>query len=236
MFDFKGKVIGVTGAAGNLGSAVVAAFLDAGGTVCGLDHRQGRLAEMFPENEGSLHIYEGVDITDRAAMLTLGERIEGEVGPVDVLVNTVGGFTMGERVDQISVKTLHNMLDLNVHSLLNASAAFVPGMLAAGRGKVVSIGSGASQKGGAKMGAYAAVKGAVLRLTESMAAELKAKNVQVNCVLPGTIDTPQNRQAMPGADFEKWVTSEQVAQVILFLSSSAADGITAAAVPVFGRA
>ena len=236
MSDFKDKVIVVTGAAGNLGSAVVAAFLDAGGTVCGLDHRQGRLSEMFPENAGNLNIYEGVDITDRAAMLALGERIQAEVGPVDVLVNTVGGFTMGERVDQISVKTWQNMLDLNVYSLFNASAAFVPGMMSAGRGKVVSVGSGASQKGGAMMGAYAAVKGAVLRLTESMAAELKANNVQANCVLPGTIDTPQNRQAMPGVDFEKWVTPEQVAQVILFLSSSAADGITGAAVPVFGSA
>ena len=236
MFDFKDKVIVVTGAAGNLGSAVVAAFLDAGGTVCGLDHREGRLAEMFPDNATNLHIYEGIDVTDQAAMLALGERIHVEVGPVDVLVNTVGGFTMGERVDQISAKTWQNMLDLNVHSLLNTSAAFVPGMLVAGRGKVVSIGSGASKKGSAKMGAYAAVKGAVLRLTESMAAELKANNVQANCVLPGTIDTPQNRQAMPGADFKKWVTPGQVAQAILFLSSSAADGITGAALPVFGSA
>lgn len=236
MLEFKDKVIVVTGAAGNLGSAVVAAFLDAGGTVCALDRRHGRLAALFPETTGNLHIYEGVDITDREAMLVLGKRVYTELGPAAVLVNTVGGFTMGERVDQISDTTWQSMLDLNVQSFLNTSAAFIPGMLSAGQGKVVSVGSGASLKGGAKMGAYAAVKGAVLRLTESMAAELKNENIQANCVLPGTIDTPQNRKDMPGADFTKWVTPEQVAQVILFLSSSAADGITGAGLPVSGRA
>jgi len=236
MFDFSERVIVVTGAAGNLGRAVAAAFLDAGGTVCALDHRQGRLAELLPESNEKLHIYDGVDITDRNAMQALQERILAEVGSVDVLVNTVGGFTMGERVDQISVETWGRMLDINVQSFLNAAAAFVPAMVSAGRGKVVTVGSGASHKGSAKMGAYAAAKAAVLRLTESMAAELRPSNIQANCVLPGTIDTPQNREAMPGADFEKWVTPEQIAHAILFLSSSAADQITGAALPVFGSA
>lgn len=236
MFDFSDQVIVVTGAAGNLGSAVVAAFLDAGGSVCGLDHRQGRLTDMFSEGTGKLHVYEGIDITDREALLALGEKIQAEVGTVNVLVNTVGGFTMGERVDQISAESWQQMLDLNVHSLMNAAAAFVPGMLAAGSGKLVSVGSSASNKGSAKMGAYAAAKGAVLRLTESMAAELRGSNIQANCVLPGTIDTPQNRQAMPDADYEKWVTPAEIAQAILFLSSSAADQVTGAALPVFGSA
>lgn len=237
MFDFKDQVIVVTGAAGNLGRAVAKAFLEAGGTVCALDHRAGRLASLFPEDDrqGILQIYEQVDVTDRAGMVALGQRIRGEVGTVDVLVNTVGGFTMGERVDEISAKTWRSMMDLNVTSLLNAAAAFVPDMMTAGHGKVVLVGSGASLKGGAKMGAYAAAKSAVLRLTESMAAELKASNIQANCVLPGTIDTPENRQAMPGADVSKWVTPKQVAQAILFLASPAADGITGTALPVTGR-
>jgi NAD(P)-dependent dehydrogenase (short-subunit alcohol dehydrogenase family) len=235
MFDFTEKVIVVTGAAGNLGRAVADAFLVAGGTVCGLDHRQGRLAEMFTKQSENLHIYENVDLTDRQALIALAEQIEAEVGNVDVLVNTVGGFTMGERVDQISAETWDRIMNINVISLLNAAAAFVPGMLAAGQGKVVSVGSGAALKGGAKMGAYAAAKAAVLRLTESMAAELKGNHIQANCILPGTIDTPENRQAMPNADFDKWVTPEQVAQVILFLSSPAADAVTGTAVPITGR-
>jgi NAD(P)-dependent dehydrogenase (short-subunit alcohol dehydrogenase family) len=154
---------------------------------------------------------------------------------VDVLVNTVGGFTMGERVDQITAETWNKMMDINVRSLLNASATFVPRMLEAGGGKIVTVSAGAALKGGAKMGAYAAAKAAVLRLTESMAGELKASNIQANCVLPGTIDTPENREAMPNADFDKWVTPEKIARVILFLSSPGAEAITGAAIPITGR-
>lgn len=234
MVDFNAKVIVVTGAAGNLGRVVTVAFLDAGGSVCALDHRQGRLADLLPESNDKLFIYEGVDITERELMKALGERIQAEVGSVDILVNTVGGFSMGERVDQITEKTWQKMYELNVQSLLNASAAFLPGMRSAGHGKVITVGSGASHKGSARMGAYAAAKAAVLRLTESMAAELKSSNIQANCVLPGTIDTPQNRQDMPDADYKKWVMPEQVAHAILFLSSSAADEITGASLPIFG--
>jgi NAD(P)-dependent dehydrogenase (short-subunit alcohol dehydrogenase family) len=234
MFDFMNKVVVVTGAAGNLGQSVVLAFLEMGGTVCALDHRQGRLSEIFSTKNDRLHFFEGVDSTDRAAMIAVGEEIQAEVGLANVLVNTVGGFTMGEKVDEITSEAWQHMMDINVHSFLNASAAFVPGMVTAGRGKVVSVGAGAALKGSAKMGAYAAAKAALLRLTESMAAELKSSQIQVNCVLPGTIDTPQNRQAMPDSDFDRWVKPEQIAQAILFLTSSASDAVTGSALPVFG--
>jgi len=105
-----------------------------------------------------------------------------------------------------------------------------------GHGKIISIGSKSSLQGGGKIGAYAAAKSALLRLTESMAAELKPHDIQVNCVLPSIIDTPENRQSMPSADFSKWVKPEEIAQVILYLSSSMSGVITGAAVPVFGRA
>ena len=234
MKNFDGQIVIVTGAAGNLGSAVAKAFAEAGATACCLDHRKGRLATIFPEADEHLRFYEGVDITDREAMIAVGQKIVDELGSVDGLVNTVGGFTMGERVDQISAKTWERMINLNIMSLLNASAAVVPHMIKAESGKIVTIGSGASLKGGAKMGAYSAAKAAVLRLTESLAEELKSSNIQVNCVLPKTIDTPENRKDMPKADFSKWVTPEQIAQVILFLASPAADEITGAALPVFG--
>lgn len=235
MSDFVGKVIVVAGSAGNLGQAVVTSFLEAGGTVCALDHRRGRLAEIYPPENGQLHFYEGVDSADRSAMIAVDKKIQTEVGPVNVLVNTVGGFAMGERVDQITAVTWQHMMNLNVHSFLNASAAFVPAMMAAGQGKVVAVGAGAALKGGAKMGAYSAAKSALLRLVESMAAELKSSHIQVNCILPGTIDTPENRQAMPDADFDKWVKPEQIAQAIMFLASPASDAITGAALPVSGR-
>lgn len=233
MDDFKEKIVVVTGAAGNLGRAVVQAFLDEGATVCGLDHRQGRLEGLFLAAK-NFYIYENVDLANRQGVIDLGGKILSEFGSVDVLVNTVGGFTMGERVDQTLPGTWEKMININVMPLLNSAAAFVPGMIAAGRGKIINIGASAALKGGPKMGAYAAAKAAVLRLSESMAGELKPDNIQINCVLPGTIDTPQNREAMPNADFSKWVAPAKIARGILFLASPDADAITGVALPISG--
>ena len=237
MFDFTDKVIVVTGAAGGLGSAVVQKFFTANGVVCALDHRKGRVPALIDTSEGhgKLFTFDEVDLTDRAATVSLVEKVHSEVGLVDVIVNTVGGFTSGERVHELSPNTFQKMMDLNVQSFLNITTAFVPDLLQKSRGKVISVGSRASLKGGAKSGAYAAAKGALLRLTESMAEELKTDNVQVNCVLPGTIDTADNREAIPNADFSKWVAPGKIADVILFLSSPASDVTTGAAIPVYGR-
>lgn len=237
MFDFNDKVIVVTGAAGNLGSAVVKSFLQGNGTVCGLDHRKRRMEGLFEsaDKRGNFHPFEEIDVTDRDAMVALASMIHDQFGRVDVLVNTVGGFTAGEGVYEISPASWQRMMGLNVQSLLNISAAFIPGMLENKQGKVITIGSKASLQGSAKNGAYAAAKSVVLRLTESLAAELKAYNIQANCVLPGTIDTPDNRQAMPNADFEKWVKPEKIAEAILFLASPASDAISGMALPVYGK-
>jgi len=238
MMDFQGKVLVISGAAGNLGAAVVKKALEKGAVVCGLDHGSGRLKGLraFVKNTGALYEFDEVDVTDREVMVGLQAAVHEKAGRVDILVNTVGGFTAGEEVHELALETWERMLLLNVFSFLNLSHAFVPDLLAKGQGKAVSVGSRAALKGGAKTGAYAGAKGALLRLTESMAEELKSENIQVNCVLPGTIDTPQNREGMPNADFSNWVTPEQVADVILYLCSSAADGITGAAVPVYGQA
>jgi len=236
MFDFSEKIVLVTGAAGNLGQAVVKLFLQSGATVCALDHQQNRLEGKFDlaDMKGVLYIFEYIDITEVNAMLSLAEQVDQEVGEPVVLVNTVGGYTSGEMVHEISPDTFTRMMALNVQSFLNHTHAFVPAMLQKNGGKVISVGSQASLKGGARAGVYAAAKGALLRLTESMAAELAPYYTQVNCVLPGTIDTPENREAMPNADVEKWVSPEQVAQVILFLSSPMSGAINGAAVPVNG--
>jgi NAD(P)-dependent dehydrogenase (short-subunit alcohol dehydrogenase family) len=112
--------------------------------------------------------------------------------------------------------------------------AVVPHMVSAGGGKIVNIGAFAAQRGAANMGAYVASKRAVIRLTETMAAELREKNINVNCVLPTIIDTPENRAAMPKADPGKWVAPKDLAAVIVFLSSDAARAIHGAAIPVSG--
>ena len=228
MCDLSGKIVVVTGAAGNLGKAVVKSFLKEEAIVCGLDHREGRLKAAVSPSEfgGILHCFENVDVTDREVMRSLAESVHSEVGVPDVLVNTVGDFTTGERVHEISAETWERMFSKNVFSFLNLAHAFVPAMIEKGRGKIVSVGSGASLKGGAKTGAYAAAKGALLRLTESMAAELSPEQIQVNCVLPGVIDTPDMRATAPQADFSNWVTPERIADVILFLASPASDAVS----------
>ena len=154
---------------------------------------------------------------------------------VDVIVHTVGGFTYGEPVYDLSMETWQRMLDINVNGFLNLSKALVPDLVEKGQGKVITIGAKAALKGGAKTGAYSASKAALLRLTESMAAELAGVGVQVNCVLPGTIDTPNNRAEMPNADFSKWVSPAKIAETILFLASPESDAITGAAIPVYGQ-
>lgn len=236
MLKFSGKNIVVTGAAGNLGGAVVKAFLNAGGSVIALDHRTGRLAEMFQTGgqAGEIFVFEGVDLMDRQSVIGLAERVRDAAGLVDVIVHTVGGFAAGDPVHELLPETLQKMMDLNVSTFLNAAAGFVPHMLQKGGGKVVTIGARAGLAGPAKTGAYAAAKSSLLRLTESMAAELKPVGIQVNCVLPSTIDTPENRQEMPKADFSKWVKPEKLAAAVLFLASPEADAISGAALPVYG--
>ena len=141
---------------------------------------------------------------------------------------------MGHPVHETPESVWELMLDLNAKSVINTARAVVPKMLAAGRGKIVNIGAVAGLSGKANVGAYSASKSAVIRLTESMSAELRDKGINVNCVLPSVIDTPQNRADMPGADPRRWVAPEALADVILFLASDAARAIHGAAIPVTG--
>jgi NAD(P)-dependent dehydrogenase (short-subunit alcohol dehydrogenase family) len=153
---------------------------------------------------------------------------------IDVLCNLAGGFRMGSPVHETSDKDWNFLMDLNARTVLNICREVVPRMLRAGGGKIVNVGAFAAQKGVAQMGAYVASKSAVIRLTETMAAELREKNINVNCVLPTIIDTPENRAAMPDADPKRWVAPQDVAQVVFFLASDAARAIHGAAVPVTG--
>ena len=158
----------------------------------------------------------------------------GRTGRIDVLCNIAGGFRMGEAVHETSDETWDLLFDLNARSLLHTVRAVVPRMLTAGGGKIVNVGAFAAQKGVAGMGAYCASKSAVIRLTEAMAAELRESHINVNCVLPTIIDTPENRSAMPDADPARWVSPADLASVVLFLSSKAARAVHGAALPVTG--
>ncbi|MGH8699043.1 MAG: SDR family oxidoreductase, partial [Burkholderiales bacterium] len=153
---------------------------------------------------------------------------------IDVLCNLAGGFRMGQPVHATSDETWNFLFDINARTVLHAVRAVVPGMIENGGGKVINVGAYAAQKGVAQMGAYAAAKSAVIRLTEALAAELREKNINVNCVLPTVIDTPENRTAMPGADPRRWVAPRDLANTIAFLASEDARAIHGAALPVTG--
>ncbi len=238
MQDLKDRVTLITGAAGNLGRAAGMAFQRAGARTILVDHARERLEKLRPELvDASDHMLAGgVDLTDAAAVEGLTAGVVDRFGRIDVLVNTVGTYRGGKPVHEETLETWERLFDANVRTTVMMVKAVVPVMLRQGSGRIVNVGSRSALQGGARVAAYSASKSAVVRLTESLAAELKAAGVNVNCVLPSTIDTPQNRQAMPEADFSTWVTPEAIADVIVFLAGDAARGITGAAVPVYGGA
>ena len=236
MTEFNGKIVVVTGAAGNLGRAVVKAFLDRGAIVFGLDHKAGRMMGIgTPDTQkGKFFPLDYVDVTDPSAVDAVSERVHQLAGPADILVNSLGGFTMGEPVYAISQETWDRMMAINVGSFLNLSRSFMPDLLGKGEGRVIAVTAGASLKGGAKMGAYSAAKAGLLRQVESLASEVAATDIRVNAVMPGTIDTPENRAEMPNADRSKWVPPEAVAEAVVFLASSGAAYVNGVALPVKG--
>jgi NAD(P)-dependent dehydrogenase (short-subunit alcohol dehydrogenase family) len=228
---FSGKTCLITGAAGNLGRAVAQAFASEGASLILMDLHMEHLRSAYGD-EGESKRFAVADLRDAQSVahaLPAGAQI-------DVLCNIAGGFRMGQPVHEITDDTWELMLGLNAKSVVSCARAVVPGMLAAGRGKIVNIGAIAGLSGKANMGAYIASKSAVIRLTESMAAELREKGINVNCILPSTIDTPQNRKDMPKADPKRWVAPEALAEVVLFLASDAARAIHGASIPVAGLA
>ena len=233
---FKDEVVIVTGAAGNLGAAVVGVLAGRGAQLAAMDRTQAALDQVLAGlAEPTRHLgAAGIDLTDPVVCAALVERVLQRFGRVDGLVNTVGTFAMAG-IDAADPAQWEFLFKVNLATTLNMCRATVPPMRAAGRGSIVNVGAGAGLKAPAGMSAYAASKSAVLRLTESLADELKAHGVRANSVLPSTIDTPQNRAAMPKADTGKWVTPIQVAEVVAFLLADAGSGVTGAAVPVSGR-
>jgi NAD(P)-dependent dehydrogenase (short-subunit alcohol dehydrogenase family) len=227
------RVVMLTGAAGNLGRAVAQAFAAQGDALVLVGHNRESLVTAFGD-EGLQRLFAPADLrrqddVDRAVRSAL-ERF----GRIDVLCNLAGTFRMGEAVHETSDATWDLLLDLNARSLLRTAHAVTPVMLKQGSGKIINVGSYAAQKGAAQTGAYIASKAVVARLTETMAAELREHGINVNAVLPTLIDTPENRAAMPGADPQRWVAPQDLANVIVFLASDAARAVHGATLPVTG--
>jgi NAD(P)-dependent dehydrogenase (short-subunit alcohol dehydrogenase family) len=231
--EFEQRAVLVTGAAGTLGRAVAQAFAARGAALVLIDLARAGLEAAYGA-EDAKHVFAPCDLLDREAAAGVARLAIERLGRIDVLCNIAGGFQMGEAVHEASDAVWTRMLDLNVRTLLNAVRAVTPQMIAGGGGKIVNVGAFAAQKGAARMGAYVAAKSVVIRLTETMAAELREQNINVNCVLPTIIDTPPNRRDMPKADPGRWVAPADLAQVILFLASDAARAVHGAALPVTG--
>lgn len=216
----------VTGGFGVLGQAVSEAFAAAGDKVARIDFAPAPHSPVA----GALDIG-GVDLTDAAATQTAIDKVAAAHGGIDVLVNVAGGFTW-ETLEGGSLDTWAKMQAMNLMSNATITKLALPHLTESGMGRVVNIGAGGAVKAAMGMGAYAASKSGVHRLTEALAEELSGQGVTVNAILPSMIDTPTNRADMPDADFSTWVQPAAIADVILFLASNEARAITGALIPV----
>jgi NAD(P)-dependent dehydrogenase (short-subunit alcohol dehydrogenase family) len=235
--NFNRKVVIVTGAVGALGSAVSQAFQQAGAKVAYVDRANEGMerlaAEAAQDPEHNLVVC--ADLMTLEGADQMATEVSDHFGGIDVLINTVGGFRAGKALHKTPKETWDLMMDLNARTVYNTCKAIIPHMLRSSSGAIVSVAARPGLAGKENMAAYSVSKAAVLRLTESMAAELRVAGIRVNCVIPGTIDTAANREDMPDADTSRWVKPESLAGVILFLCSDLARDINGAAVPVYGR-
>lgn len=235
--SFGGKVVLVAGGTGGLGHAVSLTFLAEGARVVVTSREAKGMEQLKSEAVGMPGVLEGVqvDVTDEAAIEKLINEIVTKHGHLDALVNTVGGYAGGVKMWETERKVFDRMLDLNLRSGYVLARAAVPVMLKQGSGAVVNVAAKAAVDHGAGASAYAASKAAVVALMDSLAADVKGTGVRVNSVLPSIIDTAVNRDVMPDANFSTWPKPEEIASVILFLASDAAEVIHGAAIPVYGK-
>lgn len=220
MVDLDGRHLLITGAEGALGTAVADRALDLGARLTLVDLK-------MPQGGAEANCI-ALNLLDAEAV---GKALAG-AGPFDGVLHLAGGFDMGPAVHDLAAEDLGKMIDLNVTTLHNLVRAVAPGMQARPGSAIVTVGAYNALSGKPNMGAYCAAKSMVMRLSESMAAELGPKGVRVNCVLPGIIDTPANRASMPDADRSGWTSPQAVADAILFLCSPQARAINGALVPV----
>jgi NAD(P)-dependent dehydrogenase (short-subunit alcohol dehydrogenase family) len=227
------RVVMITGAFGALGSAVARKFRASGARLALIDH--AAVPAAAPAEYPAPHVLVGgVDLTDPQAANIAAQKSAQSGGGLDVLVNIAGGFRW-QKLEGGDIATWELMFSTNLKTAVVVSQAVVPYLKARGGGRIINIGAGAAARAHTGTGAYTASKAGVERLSEALADELKDHNITVNTILPGTIDTPANRAAMPDADTSRWVPPDAIADVIEFLASDAARAVTGAAIRVFGR-
>jgi len=228
--NLSGKVLVITGSGGALGQAAAAILRGYGAALALIDH--GAAPSAAPP-AGVRH-YGGIDLTQEAAARAAMERVFKDAGRLDGLINIAGGFQWEELAGG-TLKSWDSMYRLNLCTAVASCQAALPYLLQAGSGRIVNVGAMGAGNAARGMGAYAASKAGVAKLTEALADELKDRGITVNAILPSTLDTPKDRLDMPKADFTRWVAPAEAAEVIAFLVSDAARAVTGALIPVAGR-
>ena len=226
----KGKIALVTGADGGLGTFVTQALLDAGATVVGLSQRIQQSSFNSP-NFNALP----ADISTSAGVKSAVDSLVSRFGRLDILAHTVGGFAGGHSIAATDDATFERMFNLNLYSTFYLLRAAVPVMRQGGNGRIVAIGSRAALEPGVGVGAYSASKAAMVSLMRTVALENRDAGINTNVILPGTMDTPANRKAMPTADTSKWVRTESVASLVVWLLGKYGDDVNGAVFPIYGR-
>lgn len=235
MMDLQGKVAVVTGASGHLGTVVTRHLLEAGVRVVACEHSQEKLdalRDAMPSEAALSPI--ACDVTDEDAVATMMAQVHADHGGPDALLNLVGGYATGATVAETELDTWRHMFELNVTSMFLCSKHALGYMLEAESGRIVSISSKAADDLPAGRAAYAVAKAAVLNLTACMAEELAGSGVACAAVMPSIIDTPITRDARPGADPSRWVTPEQIAQVLGWLISEEAGAVNGSVLRLYG--
>ena len=227
--NLSGKVLVITGSNGALGQAIAATLSGYGARLALLDHAQTPAAQP----PGALH-YGGIDLTQADAARSVMERVVKEAGRLDGLINVAGGFHW-EKLAGGTLDSWDSMYRINLRTAVISCQAALPYLLQGGHGRIVNVGAMGAAKASTGMGAYAASKAGVAKLTEALADELKDRGITVNAILPSILDTPKNRVDMPQADFTRWVAPVEAAEVIAFLVSDEARAVTGSLIPVVGR-
>ena len=227
-----GKIALVTGANGGLGTHVTKALLDAGATVVGL---APHIKQSDFDHPKFVALPASLNSLDAAKKAVASVIARSGITKIDVLAHLVGGFAGGQSAADTDDDTWQQMFDANLNSAFHILRAVIPEMRKAGGGRIIAIGSRQAEEPAPKIGAYSASKAALVSLMKTVALENKDAGITANVILPGTMDTPGNRKAMPGADTSTWVQPASVASLIVWLAGDAGKDVTGAAIPVYGR-
>lgn len=231
MFGLERATVLITGASGNLGRAAVEAFAATGAQLV-LASRRSEVLERLAAPLGARALVVEVDLVDPRAAEAMVMKARARFGRIDVLFNTVGGFAGGKPLHEEAPATWDRLYDLNLRTVLNACRAVIPVMLEQRSGCILNTASSSALRGSPNFAAYAATKSMVVRLTESLASELRPFGIRVNAIAPGTLDTPENRTAMPDADPGDWIDPSSVAELAVILSTPDAARVSGAVIPV----